>query len=1125
MLNSSQAAPIIDPQDWDINQHLPLEEKEKYLNFLYDRRAAFATTAIDQSIALPAAPNVTHTINLTDPTPIKQPPYRQSPFKQDFIRKTICELTRLNLIRPSASAWSSSVVVVPKKDGTMRMCIDYRRLNAVTKKDAYPIPLIDDCLQMAQRAKWYTLIDVKDAYWRIAMDEESIPYTAFSTADGLYEWTRMPFGVTNGPATFQRYIDYTLRDYIGKCCVAFFDDVLVYSSGNHEEHRQDIEKVLAKLYAAGLPCKSKKCKIAYDQVIFIGHLIGHGTIAPDPDKIRAVQDFPTPKNVTEVRSFLGLANYYRRFIPGFARIALPLYELTKKHQIFEWSGLAQAAFTRLKQALSEAPCLQAPDFSKPFILQTDASGEGIAAVLVQLDNEGTEHPIAYVSRKYNPAESRYSATEQECLAIVYGINQFETYLIDKPFTIVTDHQALKYLNSKKSQNSRLTRWAIRLAEFNFTVQHRPGTSNANADALSRCPLDEAPSEPELPDPRSVPMRIPFNPHRVMLVAAARRRQQPESDAPLIERNIHDYKLYHLSDEESYQNIAKEQSEDPIFATIITYLSKREVPAYFSTSQRANLERKAEAFALDHSTKPPTLYYYPKSSRTPLSQFLPMLPRLVIPQPHRSYLIQLYHDSPFGGHMGISRTWKRISNLYWWPSMFQDIVQHIGECQSCQMNKARRQKPTLPQGHIRPADAPFELVSMDYVGPWDMIRDYRYLLVSIDHFTGWVIAIPTSRNDTGTAVSILLNEIIYKYGCPKRLLTDQGPAFESQLFRAFCYEYRIQKLRSSTYYPQANGKVERAIGTLKSIIRNYVLSNKHSWVETIAPAAFAFNCSPNEATGLSPYTSLFHREPRHPFAPDLPEDVLPEDRDEAASHVAYQAKQIQDYIQAVLKSRADQIESRNRELPRYPTYKPGDLVYVEDYRTRGRRGPFVPYFLGPYAVVERLGTLTYIIRPLDASRKETETIHVKKLKPFRKRQPPEQPPEHLPSLEEEPPFIPEEEVQGRPNLPLISPPPLVEENEEIQILDNIPHEREEEDELEEKYPSALPSPEEPPSPQYWVRPRHPLVPKRIPPPSPPQEEPIRARLRPRQQWRINYNENVRDFQLPEDTYRLHGSSRH
>ena len=366
------------------------------------------------------SPGVRHTIHLTNTKVVSRAPYRTSPEKQEIIDKQVDNFLKRGIIRPSTSPWASPVTLQPKPHKIKpewRFCIDYRGVNSQTEKDAYPMPLIQHCLEFCSKADWLTLIDIKDAYWHIEMDPASIPITAFVTRKGHFEWTRLPFGLCNAPATFQRYVNDVLREHLGVRCSAFFDDVNIFTTGTFEEHLADVEKVLTTLGDHGLEAALSKCRFAFKEVRYVGHVINKGTIKPDPEKVRAIAKYPIPVNIKELRSFLGLTNYYRQFVPEFALKAAPLYGLLKKNVKFQWGSDQQGAFNLLISALMGPTCLYAPDFTKEFILQTDASGNGISGVLAQKYNDGI-HPIGFISRQLNAAERNYSATEQECLAVV-----------------------------------------------------------------------------------------------------------------------------------------------------------------------------------------------------------------------------------------------------------------------------------------------------------------------------------------------------------------------------------------------------------------------------------------------------------------------------------------------------------------------------------------------------------------------------------------------------------------------------------------------------------------------------------------------------------------------------------
>lgn len=377
------------------------------------------------------------------------------------------------------------MVIVKKKDGSLRICVDYRRLNQLSKADAYPMPRIDDLLDQIGQAQFISTIDLAKGYWQVPVAVDDRPKTAFSTPFGLFQFNVMPFGLQGAPASFQRLMDKVITGLTFASC--YLDDLIIYSySWTH--HLQHVHEVLSRLAEAGLTANVKKCRFGMSSCVYLGHVVGGGSVRPEPSKVLAVANFPRPTSIKIVRAFLGLAGYYRRFIPNYASIAAPLSDLTRKqgnHHKFEWTDECQAAFEMLKNTLSSTPVLRNPDFNRTFILQTDASNRGIGAVLSQVDETGVEHPIAFFSKKLLPREERYSTVEKECLAIKLGVQAFRVYLLGRSFVVQTDHRALVWMDRLKDTNPRLTRWSLALQPYSFTVEHKKGTANSNADGLSR----------------------------------------------------------------------------------------------------------------------------------------------------------------------------------------------------------------------------------------------------------------------------------------------------------------------------------------------------------------------------------------------------------------------------------------------------------------------------------------------------------------------------------------------------------------------------------------------------------------------------------------------------------------
>jgi hypothetical protein len=432
---------------------------------------------------------ITHSIDTGNAKPIKQRPYRTSPDQQEFIKNEIGEMLKKGIISPTSSPWASPVVVVPKKNGKKRFCIDFRKLNEVTEKDVYPLPVIDDLLDSFQGSKWFTCLDLASGYWQVAMNDEDKKKTAFTTKYGLYEFNVMPFGLCNAPATFQRLMDELLRPYKGNFVEVYIDDITIFSK-TFQDHCNHVNIVLDVLRQANLKLNMEKCFFFLTSVKLLGHEINREGVMPDDDKIVKVRDFPRPMNIRQLRGFLGLASYYRKFIANFSTIAKPLNQLLEKQVPFEWTEIQEKSFQMLKRYLITAPILRYPNFNQPFYLHTDASGTGLGAVLAQKEGK-QEYAIAYASRSLTKPERNYSTTEQECLAVIWAVEHFHQYLGTNRFYLVTDHSALQWLKTSELKGRR-ARWILRLEPYNYTVIHRAGRKHNNADAMSRMYEDQEP---------------------------------------------------------------------------------------------------------------------------------------------------------------------------------------------------------------------------------------------------------------------------------------------------------------------------------------------------------------------------------------------------------------------------------------------------------------------------------------------------------------------------------------------------------------------------------------------------------------------------------------------------------
>ena len=428
---------------------------------------------------------VQHAIETRDAQPIRLRPHRLALTRRQVAEDKIREMAAAGIIEPSNSPWAAPVVLVRKKNGSWRFCVDYRRLNSVTKKDSYPLPRIDDALDYIAGSSWFSSLDLRSGYWQVELAPEARPKTAFTIGQGLWQFRVMPFGLCNAPATFERLMERVLADVPRSRCVVYLDDLLVHAN-NFDKALSNLLEVFTAIRQAGLRLNPTKCCLLTRETKFLGHVINASGVATDPEKVAAVRDWPTPANASELKSFLGLASYYRRFVRDFATIASPLNRLTDLGRPFIWDDACATAFTQLRASLTEAPILAYPNAQQPFIVDTDASNVGIGAVLSQQPGDG-ERVVAYYSRALSRAERNYCVTRRELLAVVQAVRHFRPYLHGSHFVIRTDHASLTWLLNFKHPEGQVARWLEALQEYDFDIQHRAGRQHGNADALSRRP--------------------------------------------------------------------------------------------------------------------------------------------------------------------------------------------------------------------------------------------------------------------------------------------------------------------------------------------------------------------------------------------------------------------------------------------------------------------------------------------------------------------------------------------------------------------------------------------------------------------------------------------------------------
>ena len=821
----------------EVGPTLPWQERAKLHSVLLDNHQVFSVEEGERGET-----DLTQMCIDTGEHPPRKQAARRVPFAaRREIAEQLRRMQEQGVIKPSASPWASPVVLVRKKDGTLRFCIDYRQLNAVTQTDSHPLPRIDDLLDQMGKSKYFTTLDLASGYWQVKVHPESQEKTAFVTHQGLYEFNVMPFGLKNAPAVFQRLMQLVLRGLNpddGPAFVSvYIDDVLIFSE-TLEDHVAHLKQVLGRLREANLKLKPEKCHFICQQVEYLGHILTPEGLKPNPAQVSAVRDFPVPNTVSEVRQFMGLASYYRRFVKGFAKIAQPLHALTCKGAIFQWTSECQEAFSELKQRLIESPVLAYPDFTRGFILETDACVKGLGAILSQKHDDGLTHPVAYASRALSQAEKHYGITELETLAVVWGVTHFRAYLYGHDVVVYTDHSAVRAVLETPNPSGKHARWWSRVfgcGTKSLHIVYRAGRENANADALSRNPCGPAPEDPSVEE-----------------VSVGNVHSHLEASELLAIRP---------SNCLSTTDFAVEQCRDGELREIVNFLQDGTLPTDSKLARK--LAAQAESFTLIEG-----ILYFIDSRRGDRK-------RCAVPKHLRQKVMDDSHRGPMSGHFSGPKLYQALMRHWWWPGMYSDVISHCTACPQCAIvnSSGRVNRPPL---HPIPVSRPFQILGVDIMDLPKTESGNRHVIVFQDFLTKFPLVFATPDQKAIRIARLLAEEVVPLFGVPECLLSDRGTNLLSHLMKDLCEMLGIRKLNTTAYHPQCDGMVERFNRTLKTMLQKHASRFGNQWDKYLAGVLWAYRNTPHDSTKEKPSYLLYGIDLRTPteaaFLPSTPQQL-------------------------------------------------------------------------------------------------------------------------------------------------------------------------------------------------------------------------------------------------------------
>lgn len=925
--------------------------------------------------------------------PVYTKQYRLPNSQKGEIKKQIQKMLDDDIIEETMSEWSSPILLVPKKVETgerkFRLVIDYRKLNENIRDDRFPLPNIVDILDSLSGAIYFSHLDLQTGYYQFNLEKDSRKCTAF-TFDKQYQMKRMPMGLKTSPSAFSRAMTVALSGLNYDKCLIYMDDLVCFGR-NLESHNKNLIDIFYRLREVNLKLNPNKCQFLKRELLYLGHIVSSDGLKPDPEKTRVIKSYPTPKSSDDVKRFVAFSNYYRRFIPKFAEIVVPLNNLLKKNVEFIWTDKCEKSFQQLKNSLASPPILQYPDFSdtNKFQLYTDASGIAIGSVLCN----GDGRPVAYASRGLNKAELNYPTIEKEMLAVVWSIKYFRPYLFGKTFKIFTDHRPLVYLFNMNNPSSRLTKFRLILEEYDFVIEYIKGKDNVTADALSRVIV----SSTELKEMSERVINVMTRKQRknmdrhnvINSESNANTSTNCRSDQPkvvdLLMKPPNSIELQLISNRDMSSmngNVASSESfilddKKMILYTCLDLRSCTARDAYVrELEQYCNKVDIKEIHIVKLASNNEFIKWLTNEVKKKKEWSGPRINILkgvqrILDNDDKKIIMNDYHILPTSGHAGIRRMINNIKRSYFWPGLEHDVTNFVRKCKKCQMQKHSRQVKE-PMVITSTAMSSFDKIFLDIVGPLD--KDYYgkvYILTIQCELTKFVEAYALERKDALSVAKSFVENFILRYGVPRAIGSDKGSEFIATTMKEVCKLLQIQQLYSTSYHHESIGALENTHRNLNSYLRIQTNNNAREWSIWIPYWCFAYNTTIHSSTKFTPYELVFGKACVLPS--NLKSSVEPlYNSDDYPLTLKYRLQKSQEQARNNLL-----LSKENRKLyydkNKQPVmYKTNDLILLKNEINN----KFTNVYDGPYVVLEDISPNVRIIK-----NNKIETVHKNRTKPF------------------------------------------------------------------------------------------------------------------------------------------------